>query len=150
MSKLTFASVAMLCLFMTSCAKQEMDSLSINDIKIESRSSENNISVKFKTPTGQDITKWCTQVEVAYKDQNSVDLLLKFKDNTTYTGNGNGIELNTAEGYELDVIADQTTLFEVEELDIDVCSNELCYHNANGTVAGTALDFIVEDIPIGF
>lgn len=142
MNKLTYISLALLCLFLSSCAESETDSLIENDLRIESRTTD-NISVKFLTTAGQDLTISCTHAEVSY-NQGVAELLLESDDNTVYTGSVYNLDLSVAEGHELQVTADQNS-FTVFDLEIEVCSTELCYTNPSGSIVGTALEFIVED-----
>ncbi len=149
MNKLTLVSMAILCLLF-SCSDLEQEPRTATElISLQSRSSSNNISFRYLSTQGQSLTKECTRAELSYLSQSSTDILLVLEDGTAYADTGSNIKVTVAEGYELTVTADQNEIT-VMDLNVTICIPELCYTNTEGSIAGTALEFIIEDDSMGF
>lgn len=149
MSKFTLASLALLCLLLSSCAKQEMNPDTYDDTALALRSAD-AILVKFNLVTGAELSYFCTEVEVDYHNSSSATIELHFSDSTTLTHTGSNVTLSAAEGYDLSVIAGGGTAVEVSNLSITNCGITLCYEENTDAFSGQALDFIVEDVDNGF
>lgn len=149
MSKFTLASMAVLCLLMSSCAKQEANLDTNTDTQLSLRSSE-RISVKLVDLSGTEQSYSATDVTITYRDNYSATIQLAQEDGTTVIEYGDNLSLSVSEEYTMSIVIDASAPVETDDLQIDVCGTTLCYSNLAENLSGQALEFIVEDVATGF
>lgn len=138
--------MAVLCLLMSSCTKQEVN-LNTNT-QLSLRSSE-MISVKLVDLSGAEQNYSATDVAITYRDNSSATIQLGQEDGSTVTEYGDELSLSVSEEYTLSIIIDANAPVQTDDLQIDVCGTFLCYNNLSGNLSGQALEFIVEDVATG-
>jgi len=149
MNKLTLVSMAALCLIFSSCAKEELSSESQPVTQLSPRSNSNPIQLSYVAADGTAATVSCTHAGVSYQDVAVALLSVDVAGSGISTYTVSEVELTTTQDYELSITLDDTTKLSSENLTIDLCDPSLCYSNSIGDLSGTALDFIIDDIPVG-
>ena len=148
MKKLTLMVMASLCLLIISCEQEEFQLEDAHQQLIEQRSA-NNISINYRTALGNILSVSCTHAEINYLSTSLIDLSEEYAYNTTADFVCQNVQLSAATGYVLDVLKDNNTSIESDDLAVVICDMDLCYSASDPTIAGSSLSFIVEDEPEG-
>jgi len=147
MNFLTKVTMAILCTLFIACSTHELDNETY-DKQLFSRSSD-PISVSYTNLDGTAVTSTCTKIEVDYSTTNIALFTLTKSDGTQSVNSASNAVASVATGYELELTVDGTNTVSAADLSTTICETNLCYSNAEGTIIGTGLDFIIDEIPEG-
>jgi len=150
MNKYTLVIMAALCVLLTSCTKEELNNDNLTNTSVSTRSVTDPIKISFVAADGLPVTVYCTSSTVSYQTATQSVLKTTVTNGATTTYLVTDIDLETRDGYRLQVSIDNNTAVETADISIDHCGTELCYVNVAGDLIGSASEFIIEDEPTGF
>lgn len=145
MYKLNLAIMALLCLALTSCEKESLDSSDDFDLQISVRSSD-NVIVSYDTPTATGEITSCNLAEVNFLSAAWADLILTSSSGVVQV-QANNIIFSEADGDELQAVDTNGSLHYSVGFIADPCDAQLCLDGGGNVL--TDLGFIVEDDPRG-
>jgi len=148
MNKLNLVIMALLCVILTSCSEQEFTGIS-HSAELTTRSIE-QVVVTYTDASEQALTQVCARLELTYNSTAGVDMVFIMDDDSVIQDQGTDVQVELSSGSELNLSVDGNQPLSMTEVYADICAEELCYTNANVSVSGAGLSFIIEDSAEGF
>ena len=139
--------MAVLCICLSSCSKDELVAIDTHEQEVILRASE-VMNVSYNDSSGTSHSVDCTETSVSYTNSSSSEIIFTYQDGSTQTVQGNDIEFTSLAG-DLLVTKDVTTEITTSSFDLESCRDECCYSYNNGNNVGVGLNFIVEEEPTG-
>jgi len=148
MKKLSLMVMALPCLFLIACETQEFQTDDFKEYKVGKRSA-NTISINYQDANGT-ISLSCTSAEVFYLNTSQIDLYVEYANSTIDTILCQNVQLDSSNGFVLNIVKDDNTAFESDDLSVEICDTTLCYSASNPSITGSSVRFIIGDEPEGF
>lgn len=147
MNKSTLAIMAILCLLLMACTKEEPLQYQDYNLKVQNHSID-NLDVNYANDEGVITTSTAIKVSVDYFDEITAYINSTSYEDVEVLGYGDDINISGINS-SLILVNIDNVIISVPDISISVDGEKLSYTTSDSTVSGTGLSFIIEEDPMG-